>query len=98
MKGERLIQFPFQEKKINDGEDLPVVDRLMEENKTVDKLQMVAGGVLVLGSVAFPVLAPVAAATLGGSVVSHEIGRDELRVRREKRIEKQADEQLKKAA
>lgn len=94
MSGERLIPFPFQKKQMGNGESLPVVDRVMEESKTLDKWQLVGGGVLAVASLAIPVLAPFAAGTLGSSMVSHELTRDELRVRREK----QQQYELKKAA
>lgn len=95
---ERLIPFPFQKKELQDGEKLPVVDRVMEESKTIDKWQLVAGTAMALASPLVPVLAPAAAGMIGGSIVSHEIGRDELRIRREKRKAKQLTGELPKAA
>jgi len=89
---ERLIQFPFQKKELQDGEKIPVVDRLMEESKTIDKWQIVGGAVL---SFVFPVAG---AAMLGTSLVSHELTRGELRKRHEKKRIQKAQSQLQKAA
>jgi len=70
---ERLIPFLFRKKELQDGEKLSVVDRVMEESKTIDEWQMV-GGITV------SVINPIAgAAMLGTSLVSHELTRDELR-------------------
>ncbi len=76
---ERIIPFPLQDKKINNGEKTPVVDRLLEESKTVDKWQGVIGvGLAVVN----PALG---AAMIGFSLVSHEVTRGELQRRRENR-------------
>ena len=43
---ERIIPFPFQKKEINNGEESPFVDRVLEESKTVEKWQIVGGTAL----------------------------------------------------
>lgn len=80
---ERIIPFPFQDKKINNGEKTPLVDRLLEESKTVDKWQG------ILGVVTAAVNPIAGAAMIGYSIVSHEVTRGELQRRRENRRAKQ---------
>ena len=88
---ERIIPFPFQKKELQDGEKLPIVDRAMEESKTLDKWQLVGGSLLAFVN-------PAAGAAIAGfSLASHEVTRGELQRRRYKRREKQVQQPQKAA-
>ena len=89
---ERIIPFPFQKKELQDGEKLPIVDRAMEESKTLDKWQIVGGSLLAFVN-------PAAGAAIAGfSLVSHEVTRGELKRRQDKRRTERVQQELQKAA